>query len=350
MKKLISMFLVFIILIAQFGTTIATDYVTGGPEKQTLENYLIEHCVDLDQNNVLSDTEWASVKQLTLDDTINLNNIEKAVNLKSLWLVGLNLNKLDLSKLANLETLQLTSCQLNELNLSGLTHLKNLTFDAEKCNVMNLNQLTGLKDLAMWNASNLKEIGFSQLSSLETLNLIDCDLTGVDFSSLNKLKNLIITYSKMELPEQNLNLSSLTQLEKLSIYNYGSGIKQLDISKNNNLYSLDLGNTYDCDIKLPEDLSNITYATIASNQIKEIDLRNASNLYYASFSSSNNHWNQNNIKINNDNLYVIKEDNNWKIYQYEGNEIRIANSKEKIEADDIDYIFGGKIASENLTN
>ena len=223
MKKLVSMFLVFIILIAQFGTIIAASYVTGGPEKQTLEEYLIENGVDEDENGELSDEEWANVKNLGLDDDVDITDIEKAVNLKSLSLTYCNLTNNDLSKLNNLESLLLTECDLTNADFSKLNNLESLT---------------------IWE-SDLTNVNFSSFKMLKDLSFMSCNLTGVDFSGLTKLKELDIYYEEgllsEGLSEQNLNLSSLPQLEGLTVDATSIGrnlIKKIDISKSTSLKSL----------------------------------------------------------------------------------------------------------------
>ena len=244
MKKLVSMFLVFIILIAQFGTIIAASYVTGGPETQTLEEYLIENGVDEDENGELSDEEWANVKNLYELVDLDITNIEKAVNLKSLSLDNCNINNINLSQLTSLENLSLTGYDLTNVDLSELINLKSMYIYNCSLNNADFSKLNNLESLTIWE-SDLTNVNFSSLKKLKDLAFMSCNLTGVDFSGLTKLKELSIYYEGVllseGLPEQNLNLSSLPQLESLTVdaTNIERNLmKKIDTSKSTSLKSL----------------------------------------------------------------------------------------------------------------
>ena len=332
MKKLISMFLVFIILISQFGTIIAANYVTAWPENRTLEAYLIKNGVDEDENRELSDEEWANVKSLDTDGIDYKNaDFSKLSNLENLSLYETHVT-FDLSELNNLKSLSLTYCNLTNNDLSKLNNLESLLLT--KCDLTNAD--------------------LSKLNSLTNLRINNCDLTNVNFSGLTELKNLCIFYYDHEniISEQNLNLSSLTQLKDLEIYDSNSGpvIKKIDLSGDNNLTDLILNDTYDCNITLPEDLSKIEYVDIFSNTIDKVDLSNVENFNGGYFSSTNNHWNKSNVIIGDENLSIERYDSNqWNVF-YREPEIRITSTKQKIEEYELKNIFGGSIDTENLNH
>ena len=80
-QKIISIFLLLIMIITQISPVFAADYA-GQEETKTLTQYLKENGVDGNDDGVLSDAEWAKVKNLDLMN-VDLTGIEKAVNLKN---------------------------------------------------------------------------------------------------------------------------------------------------------------------------------------------------------------------------------------------------------------------------
>ena len=120
-KKIISIFLVLIILISQFSPIIA------GEEEYTyelsLEQYLISIGGDEDGDKRISDEEWKKVKNLDLRDyslikSTDLTGIEKAVNLKLLRVIRADLSSIDFSKLKNLQELYIDECSLKNVEIS----------------------------------------------------------------------------------------------------------------------------------------------------------------------------------------------------------------------------------------
>ena len=89
---------------------------------------------------------------------------------------------------------------------------------------------------------------------------------------------------------------------------------------------------------------------IPSNTIDKIDLSHAENLSEGYFSSTNDHWNQSNLIINNENLYINQDSDGDVEVSYREPEIRIASSEQKLEENYLEYVFGGSIDTENLNH
>ena len=154
-KRIISVFLLLIMIIAQFSPIFAEDY-TKQETTKTLVQYLIENGVDENDDNVLSDAEWAKVKNLDLTN-VDLTGIEKAVNLKELSLSKrCNLNSVDFSKLTKLESLRLSNVTLTDENtyykFPSIPNLKSFSFyDPPNGSYLDLCELGGIEDLSLSN-------------------------------------------------------------------------------------------------------------------------------------------------------------------------------------------------------
>ena len=172
-KKIISVFLLLIMIIAQISPVFAVDYV-GQETTKTLTQYLIENGVDGNGDGVLSDAEWAKVKNLDLKN-IDLTGIEKAVNLKKLSLLeGCNVDVIDFSKLTKLKSLS-----MNDLTLSDNTQ-------------SNIEKATNLERLVLYCCENYTKINYDSLQKLTYLEIYYCtdNNTSYKFPSIPNLKEL----------------------------------------------------------------------------------------------------------------------------------------------------------------
>ena len=319
-KKVISIFLVLIIFITQISPVFAVDYDTGINLK-TLERYLIENGVDANEDGVLSDEEWATVKNLELDGSnISVSGIEKAINLKELRISEINPSSIDFTKLTNLKYLEILNFDLSDMNFS---------------------QLNNIEVLSIYNFYSSKKIdlNLSQMKQLERLYISD---------------NFPYKYD-----EEN-------NIYEGETYNY---INKLDISELSNLKSLYLFNTYCCDIKLSE-FTNIESICVASDKELKIDLTNSEKLNFASFLCEKNEINRSDIKIKEDMIVsggkyghqcidIIKKDDldnieivkGSKLYEYDyyllGTELSIQDSK-ILERNEDSSIVAKEVGKENI--
>lgn len=275
-KKIISIFLVLIILISQFSPIIA------GEEEYTyelsLEQYLISSGVDEDGDKRISDEEWKKVKNLDLRDyayikSTDLTGIEKAVNLKVLRVIKADLSSIDFSKLKNLQELYIDECSLKDGKISGIDKLSTLKiYD-----------------------SNLDNCKIENLKNLKSVLLWYCNIDNFDFlSEIKQIKELNLDVSYVEnMNEIELDFTEFKNLEKLAIddenpYEYDSDkeeyvnkyldrIKKINISELSNLKELSLHDTYNCNIEF-SGLNNIEKFNVYNNNIDTIDFTGYENL------------------------------------------------------------------------
>lgn len=218
-KKIISIFLLLIMIIAQLSPVFAADYA-GQETTKTLTQYLIENGVDGNGDGVLSDAEWAKVKNLDLMN-VDLTGIEKAVNLKKLWLKkGCNLDVADFSKLTKLEELFLNSITLSD--------------NAQA----NIGKATNLKSLSLNCCVNYSKINFANLQKLYDLYIYDCYDVNTTFKLpvMASLKDLyFIAYAN-----ESVDFSELADIEYLRV---GLGEGTAKFPKFNNLMNIDVFST-----------------------------------------------------------------------------------------------------------
>ena len=227
-KKIISIFLLLIMIIAQLSPVFAADYV-GQETTKTLTQYLIENGVDGNGDGVLSDAEWAKVKNLDLTN-VDLTGIEKAVNLKKLWIKkGCILDVVDFSKLTKLEALFLNSITLSDnaqANIGKATNLKSLSLNCcanySKINFANLQKLYDLYIYDCYDANT--SIKFPALASLKDLYFIAYENESVDFSELANLE-----YLRVGLAEGIAKFPKFNNLMNIDVFSTDYRIGQVNV-------------------------------------------------------------------------------------------------------------------------
>lgn len=196
-KKIISIFLLLILLIVQLSPVFAADY-EGQETKKTLTQYLIENGVDGDGDGVLSDAEWAKVKNLDLTN-IDLIGIEKAVNLKNLYIDECyNMDEVDFSKFTKLENLSLSDVTLSDAvqdSIGGLSNLESLELSVRaNYSKIDYTKLQKLRRLFI-NASeyDCSEFRLPKMAGLKELNFIANKDQSIDLTQLGDLESLIVS-------------------------------------------------------------------------------------------------------------------------------------------------------------
>ena len=249
-KKIISIFLLLIIIASQIGPAVIATEDTS----MTLEQYLIKNGVDTDGDKKISDAEWAKVKNLYLDSDIkNVKEVEKAINLKSLNIDDTDgFNAIDFSKLQKLESLSISySDEVKNLDFSKVSNtknlkslyinyngdIKNLDFSKliqlkelsiigngeENKNVIKLPAMQRLEDL---HCRYIYDLDISELSNLGILEIRDC--TNIKLPKFVKLKVLAI-YGNFNI-DGIIDLQSCEEIEG-DIYSE-IGIEKIKINEN----------------------------------------------------------------------------------------------------------------------
>lgn len=259
-KKIISVFLILIILVSQLMPVISRAE-ENEIKKITLEKYLIENGVDEDEDEKISDEEWKNVKRLNLSKDIisDLTGIEKAVNLRFLVMNELSPETIDFEKLINLESLciyweeevsekidldlsvmknlvllNITSPNINNLDLSNLDNLEDISIDSENCSLKFSNSLEYVHmELNIKNAI------------LDISNKTGCylDIKAENFNSIKFPEKAILEYGKSK-----NSIYSIMSADDLSVMelNVSTGIRVNNIiSKDNSIiepiyYDIDL--------------------------------------------------------------------------------------------------------------
>ena len=213
-KKIISLFLLLMILLSQIGPAVIATEDTS----ITLEQYLIKNGVDTDGDKKISDAEWAKVKNLYLsydEDIKNVKEVEKAINLKSLNIYGTDgFNTIDFSKLQNLESLVISySDEVKNLDFSKVSNTKNL------------------KSLYINYNGDKSTLDFSKLTNLQEENIpIPDDITIYKNGEIFELR----TDGKIEYENNIIEISELYNTDHYNILGKNVGIQNITIADSNN--------------------------------------------------------------------------------------------------------------------
>lgn len=157
-------------------------------------------------------------------------DISKNVNLTYLNCSSNSLTALDISQLTKLDTLIISANTIKSLDFSGCKEsLRSLNWASSKLTVAEfaattIKTLTNLRTISL--ASNLFSdavLDLSGMSTVESFDLTNCKLTGVNLSGCSNLKRLIIGANSLT----SLDLSGCPVLEKL--YCHSNKLTTLDI-------------------------------------------------------------------------------------------------------------------------
>ena len=210
-RKIISIFLLLIIIASQMGSAVIATEDTS----ITLEQYLIENGVDKDGDKKISDAEWANVKNLYMFKEYynikDIKNIEKAINLEHLYINNIEgFNTIDFSKLQNLEFLFINyDNDINDLDFSKI-------FDAKK-----------LSALCISYAGNMSTLDFSKLANLKALMMI----SNIKKMNLPKFNNIDYIYIECTYVEDNQKKIADFNLDLENCPNVEGGIAINDRNK-----------------------------------------------------------------------------------------------------------------------
>jgi hypothetical protein len=180
-------------------------------------------------------------------------------------------------ELAPLPSLQLTIDSKTSLAPITSLQINSLTLMSDGVSVIDLTPIAKVMSLESLNLQDMKASGFeklSALSNLENLTLTTTDLS--DYSSLNKFPDLMgITLTNSSIANALDTISSINQLDSLTLVSTGDISKKIDISslgKLAHLTSLSLTNAFFADLKFLPLLSKLTHLDVALESDDFVDM------------------------------------------------------------------------------
>lgn len=198
---------------------------------------LIEHGVDSNKDNLISQREAADVTDLDLNykNIGNISGIEAFVNLTSLDCGDNSISSINLNNLTELEYLWCQNNSLSALDVSKCTKLKVLNFNTNfistinlqnnpeifwldcsftKINSLDLDALTRIETIACM-YTGIRNLLVPDKPFLEAIIASNCQISTIDLSNDSSLKVLEINDNKIE----ELDLTSCMSIEYLAIRN-----------------------------------------------------------------------------------------------------------------------------------
>lgn len=187
----------------------------------------------------------------------DLDGIGYFTNLKTFWIWNTPLQVADMSSNITLEDLAIKGPwehhDIKSINIDGLKNLKRLEIENANLPTIDLSSCDSLTHLLIRDAE-LESIDLSNLTELEDLDLGYNRLTELNVTNNAKLEFLFCTGMNNAIAE--LNLSNNRELKRLGFgSNYtavSSPIKNIDLSNNTKLESLDISECWELE---PIDLS-----------------------------------------------------------------------------------------------
>ncbi len=308
---------IYILLVFVLFTSLSQAQIVNIPDanfKTALLNY--QPVIDTNNDGEIQVSEAQAVITLNLNYVIfttGLTGLEAFVNLENLYLGFYNLTSLDVSMLVNLKDFSCsTSSLLSNINVSNLNSLTSLS--VSNCNLSNLD-LTGCNNITYLNCTNNKLTSLD-ISNLSNLQYLDCSdqadstsqgISNLDFSGLNNI--ILLNCSGNNLT--NLDVSNLTNLLVLNCKNQrfqngDIGISSIDVSALTNLLSLNVGGNSIETLEL-YNLTQLTSLDCFGNQITNLDVTN--NPFLTRLGCSNNFLTSLDLS-NSSNLTTLLFDNN----------------------------------------
>ncbi len=246
-------------------------------------------------------------------------------SLEYLQVVNTRVSHLDLSGLKELKIVAVSRNQLTELIVAGNSTIQKLYCDANQLTALDLTGCTGLINLVCsFNeiasielpacplevlAIHQNPIGSIDLSNvvktLDTVNLINCGLTSIDFSGASKMTYLECGDNPLETAPvltgcirlETLRMENVTSVDcgemdfsdcsKLNVLrlDYSKIGKSISLTKNKKLYELSLQG---CNLELIDisGLINLGYVNVSDNKFQRLDV-SASDGIFSLFANRN---------------------------------------------------------------
>ncbi|MBE5905096.1 MAG: hypothetical protein E7275_12545 [Pseudobutyrivibrio sp.] len=239
----------------------------------------IKKNIDVNSNGLLSQEEVLNTTMISIDKSNqeynsikDLKGIEIFSNLEKIYCIYTSLERIDVSNNYKLNTLQLIDTEISNVDLSRNIELEDLICSSSNIKELDISNNAKLKYLDCSDTGILK-LDVSKNTELFDLNCEGTSISTIDVTNLNKLYRLNVSDTKIV----SLDVSSCTELKELIIS--GTNIDDIDISSN----ELSLLNCNDCksinklDVSTQENLIELSAQKTA---ITRIDITNCTKLVY----------------------------------------------------------------------
>ena len=202
---------------------------------------------ELTDNDIIALKKFTNLLSIELDNN-NLTNIDILADLSKLAYISVKNNNItDVSALGNLEKLNAIVLDGNS-NITGYSNIKSIyTLSLINCNLNSIENLQQMQQLNMLylNDNSLTNLDFSNLpSNLTTLHLSNTNLSSIEEINIEKLLYLTISDNP---------ITSLKGIEKLT-----------------ELYHLDISNSPILSLDEIENLKSLYYINISSTKINDL--------------------------------------------------------------------------------
>ncbi len=212
---------------------------------------------------------FRKIENLNLIENIKLVNLNslKGLGMKALLLTSCGIKELNLSDFPTLEALVITGEEWESVNFDNPA-LRHLSLEETTLEHIDLSKLKNLEELYVDNTGLLSEIDLSNLNNLKEIDVCGDNLTSLKLSDNVKEKLIRLSYSGKNV--LSVNLSELTNLESLRLYNYNG---QPDLSQNLKLKELSIygGQLTELDLS---NLPNLEKLDCSRNKLENLDLSN----------------------------------------------------------------------------
>ena len=206
---------------------------------------------------------YAQGNQLTsIDLTANIALIELRLDYNQL-------TSLDLSNNINLEYLDFYDSQITSIDLSQNIYLIELRCGYNQLSSLDLSQNTNLEYLYCQN-NLIASIDLTQSTNLSLIYCNDNQITDLIIDS-DSLKELYCGNNPISIFDATIH----NNLEMLEIYN--TGIYNIDLSQNQNLWFLSIGSNPDLWSLDLSNNTNLEHLDLYSNSLSNLDMRNGNN-------------------------------------------------------------------------
>lgn len=210
----------------------------------------------------------------------DLTGIQYFKNLKNLDCSGNKIENLDLSDNKNLAILNCYENNLKKLDVSSNKELTDLNCRGNIISELLLPESNSINWL-FCNSNRLTSLDETKLTEVKGLHCQDNFITNIELDGMIELENLDCSGNKLT----NLEIPALENLTRL-VCSF-NGLSKLDVSKLNKLEELDCSrnkNLNNIVLSNKDELKSLTCSEIG---MKEIDLKDYTNLTYLSLSSNN---------------------------------------------------------------
>ena len=199
----------------------------------------------------------------TENDKIKEINVSYCKNLRNLRINGM-VQKVKLGKIKKLKTLYLSGLKLKKLNLSHQTNLRKIGLFGVGLKSLDISKNKKLVYIGIEAGSTFTRLNVRNNTKLEKINLLYAGVRSLDLSKNKKLK---VLYASFDNPD----LSKNPELEVLSMA--GKGVTKLDVSHNPKLKKLQVCNTGLEQLDLSQN-HHLEYLDIRNTEIKDVDISN----------------------------------------------------------------------------